>query len=137
MIALSHYKYIAVILFVIATVAACKEKVYNNFPDIEKPKIQLSTPKKFDTKNSEAIVHVIGTVTDNRKLNNMEVIIATADSFHQIFRATPYVLDKAGYSFTEQFYNYTNGKVVNCIAVINAKDSTGNSSTDSTLFTLY
>jgi hypothetical protein len=129
------------ITFLIFTATLCflgcgKATVNPPLSDVHAPKIKITTPVLNDLKNSEAEIHIIGTVTDE-KLLSLDVRVVTADSFKTIYNTQPDVLNKTSLIINERYLYRTYGVNVPFKLIVTAIDNANNKAADTTFFTTY
>jgi hypothetical protein len=116
---------------------ACNKNKQNNdvpLPDISFPKVMVTTPAKFSIKNSDAPVHIVGTVTDNH-LKTLNLQVWNLQDSILLFESNPMVNGKQGFTFNESFLKNTS-TTIPCILVIHTVDAANNTTIDNTSFML-
>lgn len=111
------------------------QSVQSELPDVTKPIVSVTVPIKFSTQNSDAPVHIVGTVTDN-KLSTLKVNVLNLIDSTIVFEAKPNVQGKKGYTFNESFVANTGNTTVPCVLIIWAKDDSNNETISQTNFVL-
>lgn len=127
-----------VIAIIFLGFVACNKKTTKNpEPDIFAPVISITTPSQGSAQNALYPVNFVGTITD-LLLDSAEVFAYIPDSNNRVLlHKFPDVKGKNGYIFNEKFTLPTVGAPINCIGVVNAKDQSGNFSTDSVNFIIF
>jgi hypothetical protein len=126
------------LLSVVVFFVACNKKyIKEETPDTFAPVIKITTPTSGSAENSLFPINIVGTVTD-LNLDSLEIIVTMPDSNDRVLiHKFPEVKGLNGFTFNESFTYSKIGAPVNCTALIQAKDKSGNWGSQSVNFIIF
>ncbi len=113
---------------------SCTKYKTKTYPDITNPVINITTPVKnaAGPLNSNAIMKITGTVTDN-DLNYIDVKVFNLTDTTLLFNNNETLVGKS-FSINYNYTYKTLGVLKKCMMATYVKDGTGNSARDTTYF---